>query len=250
MKAFLMRSTAFLLLCALFCVMAGCSTAPAASPTPMPTAPPEAQAVFEAAEEYPEETPAPEPTAEPTAEPTPEAAGTPAAEPAEITAEITAMYPLLEAHVLALLNGGRFDPNDPVYFWQTIAFAMDSCGLDFYTSETMGSALVLSRGVIEEMASGLFENGGAVLLEIPAELSEVIVYDQTADAFSHPVSEGSFRIEPESLTETDGALTLTAGFFAGEDPEPAARFTVVLVPNTRTDNSLFTCTVREIALIE
>ena len=50
------------------------------------------------------------------------------------------MAPLLEAHILAQMNGMAFDANDPVYFWQTAAFAVDNCGMTFYSAETTGSA--------------------------------------------------------------------------------------------------------------
>ena len=112
-----------------------------------------------AASEHVAETPTPSPeataTASPTAEPTVKSTASPApesnevSENAEITAEIEAMAPLLEAHILAQMNGMAFDANDPVYFWQTAAFAVDNCGMTFYSAETTGSALVLSRGVMD-----------------------------------------------------------------------------------------------------
>lgn len=91
-----------------------------------------------AASEHVAETPTPSPeataTASPTAEPTVKSTASPApesnevSENAEITAELEAMAPLLEAHILAQMNGMAFDANDPVYFWQTAAFAVDNCG--------------------------------------------------------------------------------------------------------------------------
>ena len=159
------------------------------------------------------------------------------------------MYPLLQAHALAQLNGGAFDPDDPQYFWQTVAFAIDGCGMDFYTAETVGSALVLSRGVIEEIASGLFENGGAVLLEIPESLAGDIQYDNEADAFAHPLNENGFTVSPTALVQNaDGTLTLTAALLTGEDGAQVASFTAVLVPNARSGNSLFTLSVRSLTL--
>ncbi len=90
-----------------------------------------------AASEHVAETPTPSPeataTASPTAEPTVKSTASPApesnevSENAEITAEIEAMAPLLEAHILAQMNGMAFDANDLVYFWQTAAFAVDNC---------------------------------------------------------------------------------------------------------------------------
>ena len=222
---------------ALLLLLSGCTAAPAeAEASPSPTAAPTAS-------------PTPEPTAEPTAAPTEESTSAPSAE-TEITVEIEAMYPLLKAHALAQLNGGSFDADDPEYFWQTVTFAIDGCGMDFYTGETVGSALVLSRGVIEEIASGLFENGGEVLLEIPDSLSGEIQYDTEADAFAHPLNEGGFTVSPVSLTENeDGSLTLTAQLFAADDPETEiVSFTAVLVPNTRSGNSLFTLSVRGFTL--
>lgn len=57
------------------------------------------------------------------------------------------MAPLLEAHILAQMNGMAFDANDPVYFWQTAAFAVDNCGMTFYSAETHRQrAGTLSRG--------------------------------------------------------------------------------------------------------
>ena len=223
-----------LLVCLCLCV-AGCAASPAeeAVPTASPTAAPTAA-------------PTATPTAAPTAEPTPEP------KPIEVTVEVESMYPLLQAHVLAQLNGGTFSADDPTYFWQTVSFAMDHCGMDFYSAETVGSALMLSRGVIEEIASGLFEGGGEVLLEIPAALEGEIQYDTEADAFAHPLGEGNFSIAPVSLTESeDGVLTLTAQFFSGSDAENAiTSFTAELVPNARTGNSLFTLSVRSLSLHE
>ena len=165
----------------------------------------------------------------------------------EITVEVEAMYPLLEAHVLAQLNGIPFNAEDPVYFWQTVAFAIDSCGMDFYTSETVGSALVLSRGVIEEIASGLFLDGGRALLEIPEQLMSEIQYDSEADAFAHPLSEGGFTVSPTALVlNEDGSYTLTAELLAGDTAVSA--FTATLAENTRSGNSLFTLAVKEISL--
>ena len=70
------------------------------------------------------------------------------------------------------MNGMAFDANDPVYFWQTAAFAVDNCGMTFYSAETTGSALVLSRGVMEEIVSGLFESAANEdLPDIPDSLS-------------------------------------------------------------------------------
>mgnify|MGYP003206165216 CR=1 FL=1 len=101
-----------------------------------------------AASEHVAETPTPSPeataTVKSTASPAPES--NEVSENAEITAEIEALAPLLEAHILAQMNGMAFDANDPVYFWQTAAFAVDNCGMTFYSAETTGSALVLSRG--------------------------------------------------------------------------------------------------------
>lgn len=225
---FVRRITAFFCALLLLCT-AGCTQVPDTSEaSTVPTAAPTAS-------------PTPTPTAEPTAE---------RQSAAEITVEIETMYPLLKAHVLAQLNGGTFSPEDPTYFWQTVAFAIDGCGMDFYTSETMGSALLLSRGVIEEIVSGLFEDGGSVLLEIPDTLSSEIQYDKEADAFAHPLSEGSFTVVPTALTQNeDGSLTLTADFFVGEDTENnITSFTAVLVPNTRSGNSLFTLSIRSISL--
>lgn len=141
-----------------------------------------------AASEHVAETPTPSPeataTASPTAEPTVKSTASPApesnevSENAEITAELEAMAPLLEAHILAQMNGMAFDANDPVYFWQTAAFAVDNCGMTFYSAETTGSALVLSRGVIEEIVSGLFESAANEdLPDIPDSLSGEISYE-------------------------------------------------------------------------
>ena len=56
------------------------------------------------------------------------------------------MAPLLEAHILAQMNGMAFDANDPVYFWQTAAFAVDNCGMTFYSRDDRQRAGTLSRG--------------------------------------------------------------------------------------------------------
>lgn len=238
------RSAAFF--CALLLLFtAGCAQAPNTSESSaIPTADPLAQSILYTAVPTPTASPTAKPTSEPTAEPT----VVPETDP-EITVEVETMYPLLKAHVLAQLNGGSFDGSSPEYFWQTVAFAIDGCGLDFYTSETVGNALTLSRGVIEEIASGLFENGGTVLPEIPESLSGEIQYDKEADAFAHPLSEGSFIVVPTFLNENkDGSLTLTADFFAGDSDTAAASFTAVLVPNARSGNSLFTLSVRSVIL--
>ncbi len=152
-----------------------CGSAPAES-EPAPTSSPTPTAA-------PEITPTPEPTASPAVDPTAAPTEVPEALTEDIPVEIQTMYPLIEAHMLAQLNGGAFDANDPAYFWQTVCFAIDGCGLEFYSAETVGNALVLSRGVVEEIASGLFENGG-VLPEIPETLSGELQYDAEADAYA------------------------------------------------------------------
>lgn len=237
MKKKFWRAALVLMLCV---SLAGCSAgnipasstaAPSAAPTAGPTAAPTAE-------------PTAAPTATPTAEPTPE----PVSE--ALRAEIDTMHPLLTAHILAQLNGGTFDKDAPEYFWQTVAFAIDGCGMDFYSAETFGSALVLSRGVIEEIASGLFENGGAFLLEIPASLSGEITYDKDADAFSHPLSEGGFSVNITSASmNADGSVKLTGEFYAAAMPTSAiTAFTATLVENTRSGNSVFTLSIKELKI--
>ena len=187
-----------------------------------------------AASEHVAETPTPSPeataTASPTAEPTVKSTASPApesnevSENAEITAEIEAMAPLLEAHILAQMNGMAFDANDPVYFWQTAAFAVDNCGMTFYSAETTGSALVLSRGVMEEIVSGLFESAANEdLPDIPDSLSGEISYD---------------------------VYTVTAALIRDEnESEPQAIFTAELVPNPREDNTVFIYSIRTVKQI-
>ena len=176
---------------ALALLLAACgSPAGEAAPTasPAPTAAPEA-------------TPAPEPTEAPESAASPAASESPApseapesgGEGASLSVEAETMYPLLEAHMLAILNGGRFDAADPAYFWQTVSFAIDGCGLEFYSAETVGNALVLSRGVVEEIASGLFESASD-LPEIPDALAGEIEYDSDADAYAHPLGGGGYSV--------------------------------------------------------
>ena len=232
MKKTLWRNALILLLCLLF---TGCAagTPAAAEPTAAPTAEPTAA-------------PTAEPTAAPTAEPEETSGGTgPSGGLTEHHFE--AMKPLFTAHILAQLNGMTYDPNSPEYFWQTVIFAIDGCGMDFYSAETFGSALVLSRGVIEEIASGLFLEGGRALLEIPEQLMGEIQYDSEADAFAHPLSEGGFTVSPTALVlNEDGSYTLTAELLAGDAAVTA--FTATLVENTRSGNSLFTLAVKELTL--
>ena len=238
MKKNFWRNALILLLCL---VLSGCTagTPAAAEPTAAPTA---------------------EPTAAPTAEPTAEPTAAPTAEPEETSGgtgpsggvtehHFEAMKPLFTAHILAQLNGMTYDQNSPEYFWQTVVFAIDGCGMDFYSAETFGSALTLSRGVIEEIVSALFEGGGNVLLETPESLHGEIRYDAEADAFSHPLGESVFTVKAESLTQNeDGSVTFTGSLHYAEEETPVTRFTAVLVQNTREGNSLFTYSVRSLQL--
>ena len=227
------RAAAILLCAALLLSTAACSNAPnrgAASPTVTaePTLTAEAT-----------------PTASPTAAPTPEPTAAPESEPESLSAELEAMLPLIQAHMLAQLNGMAFDASDPLYFWQTVCFAVDGCGLDFYSAETVGNALLLSRGVIEEIASGLFENGGDALPAIPEVLSGELQYDAEADAYAHPLGGGGYGIAVrEVLDDGDGNPILTADLTAGGTT--VAAFRVELTENTRAGNSLFTYSIRAI----
>lgn len=57
------------------------------------------------------------------------------------------MAPLLEAHILAQMNGMAFDANDPAYFWQTAAFAVDQLRHDvLQRRDDRQRAGALSRG--------------------------------------------------------------------------------------------------------
>ncbi len=234
-----------LVLCLTACQAGQSASAPQA--TPEPTAAPEATP-----------TPAPEAT------PTPQASESPApgtasdteshaqsgaqgAEAGAVSVEVEAMYPLLQAHMLAILNGGTFDVENPAYFWQTVSFAIDGCGLDFYSAETVGNALMLSRGVVEEIASGLFETAGD-LPEIPESLSGEIQYDADADAYSRPLSGGGYSVAVRDSTAQDDTLKLKADLISEANGQAVASFTAVLVPNTREGNSLLTYSIRSIAL--
>ena len=215
---------------------------PTASPTP--TAAPEATPAPEPTE-TPESTASPAASESPAPSETPESSGENGGDGAALSVEVEAMYPLLEAHMLAILNGGRFDAADPAYFWQTVSFAIDGCGLEFYSAETVGNALVLSRGVVEEIASGLFESAGD-LPEIPAALAGEIEYDGDADAYAHPLGGGGYSVSVLGAAEENGVLRLTLDLVSDADGAAAASFTAELVENTRAGNSLFTYAVRSI----
>ena len=197
-----------------------------------------------AASEHIAETPTPSPeattTASPTAEPT-----------VKSTAEIEAMAPLLEAHILAQMNGMAFDANDPVYFWQTAAFAVDNCGMTFYSAETTGSALVLSRGVMEEIVSGLFESAANEdLPDIPDSLSGEISYDADSDTYARPISGGGFSVDIQDCVKSGDVYTVTAALIRDEnESEPQAIFTAELVPNPREDNTVFIYSIRTVKQI-
>ena len=169
-------------------------------------------------------------------------------EETEITAELEAMAPLLKAHILAQMNGMTFDADDPVYFWRTVAFAVDTCGMTFYSAETTGSALTLSRGVIEEIASGLFESAAnRDLPEIPEALAGEISYDAVSDTYARPLSGGGFSVKIQSCVKNDSVYTVTAALIRDEnEAEPQAIFTAELVPNPRTDNTVFIYSIRTV----
>ncbi|MGN0479764.1 MAG: hypothetical protein ACI4GO_10055 [Hominenteromicrobium sp.] len=215
---------------------AACGSAPAEN-EPTPTATPTAA---------PETTPTPETTAPPSAEPSAAPTETPdETEESVIPVEVQAMYPLIEAHMLAQLNGGAFSADDPAYFWQTVCFAIDGCGLEFYSAETVGNALVLSRGVIEEIASGLFEGGGDALPDIPESLGGELQYDAESDAYAHPLGGGGYALSVRGMIDSDdGPLMLMVSLTAGDTV--VADFTAELVENTRAGNSLFTYSIRSV----
>lgn len=210
------------------------------------------ESAAETATPSPEATPTASPTAEPTAEPTasPAPESSEAGEDMEITAELEAMAPLLEAHILAQMNGMAFDADDPVYFWQTVAFAVDNCGMTFYSAETTGSALTLSRGVIEEIASGLFESAADKdLPEIPDSLSGELSYDADSDTYARPIS-GGFSVDLQSCVKNGDVYTVTAALIRDEnEAEPQAIFTAELVPNPREDNTVFIYSIRTVKQI-
>ena len=156
------------------------------------------------------------------------------------------MAPLLEAHILAQMNGMAFDANDPVYFWQTAAFAVDNCGMTFYSAETTGSALVLSRGVIEEIESAANED----LPDIPDSLSGEISYDADSDTYARPISGGGFSADIQDCVKSGDVYTVTAALIRDEnEAEPQAIFTAELVPNPREDNTVFIYSIRTVKQI-
>lgn len=161
------------------------------------------------------------------------------------------MAPLLEAHILAQMNGMAFDANDPVYFWQTAAFAVDNCGMTFYSAETTGSALVLSRGVMEEIVSGLFESAAKEdLPDVPDSLSGEISYDADSDTYARPISGGGFSVDIQDCVKSGDVYTVTAALIRDEnEAEPQAIFTAELVPNPREDNTVFIYSIRTVKQI-
>ena len=186
-----------------------------------------------AASEHVAETPTPSPeataTASPTAEPTVKSTASPAPESHEVSE----------------------NANDPVYFWQTAAFAVDNCGMTFYSAETTGSALVLSRGVIEEIVSGLFESAANEdLPDIPDSLSGEISYDADSDTYARPISGGGFSADIQDCVKSGDVYTVTAALIRDEnEAEPQAIFTAELVPNPREDNTVFIYSIRTVKQI-
>ena len=154
-------------------------------------------------------------------------------------------------NILAQMNGMAFDANDPVYFWQTAAFAVDNCGMTFYSAETTGSALVLSRGVMEEIVSGLFESAANEdLPDIPDSLSGEISYDADSDTYARPISGGGFSVDIQDCVKSGDVYTVTAALIRDENnAEPQAIFTAELVPNPREDNTVFTYSIRTVKQI-
>ena len=118
-------------------------------------------------------------------------------------------------------------------------------------AETTGSALVLSRGVIEEIVSGLFESAANEdLPDIPDSLSGEISYDADSDTYARPISGGGFSADIQDCVKSGDVYTVTAALIRDEnEAEPQAIFTAELVPNPREDNTVFIYSIRTVKQI-
>lgn len=229
------RRIFFAAICTALFLTACSPAAPAASPTAAPTAEP-------AATPTPAPTGAPEPSTEVTAAPTPAPE-----ESSDLTGDIETLSPLLKAHMLAILNGGTPDSTDSTYVWQTLCYALDGCGLDFYAGETLSGPLPLSRGVVEEIASALFP-GMETLPEIPESLSGEVTYDEESDTYArYLLLDDGFSVSVTAVeTGGEGAVTLDVSLLSGGETTAAGK--AVLTPNRRAGNSLFTLSIQSITL--
>lgn len=135
-----------------------------------------------------------------------------------------------------LENGMEYDPQDPEFFWTSLAYFAGQYGSEHQLAEVTDDSITLPSKAVQELAIALFADYDD-LLELPDSLSGRVTYDESTDAYTF--GRGDIGLAETKLTfkgEEDGVVTVQADLVSlMEDQDIIGSWTVTMTNNTYAD---------------
>lgn len=151
--------------------------------------------------------------------------------PAEINA-LESMTPAIHGMVLSVLSqeSGRFDLTDSVQSWEALYNMLSLYGQMDDRSDYVGEELLLPAEAVVDFSAALTADFSA-LGELPAELSDRMVYDAQHDGYLLTCgSDDLAQIHLDAVQSSGGSLTVSGALTYLVDGEDLARFEATLQP--------------------
>lgn len=165
----------------------------------------------------------------------------PPAEHQELTAEhkdeISHMTAPIDAVVRCMLeNNMTYDPQDPEFFWTSLAYFVGAYGQNHTLAELSDDAVTLPKKAVQEHAIALFADYDD-LLPLPESLSSRVTYDESMEAYSFSLGDiGLARTELTNERMENGVLTVQADLVSTMDGEIIGSWDITLTENTYADS--------------
>ncbi len=166
--------------------------------------------------------------------------------------DIIAMLPVFDSVIRATKeNGGVYAPKDEMFFWTTLYLLSANYGEQTGKAEFAGNGKIkVARQAMQELASACFGDYSD-LLNVPDELSQTVVYDESIDAYIlEPSDIGDSSSQIVDAIDVDGTTQVAVILVSGEEVE---NYMFVIIPNPYVDavsNPVFRYTIREAKPVE
>ena len=166
--------------------------------------------------------------------------------------DIISMLPVFDSVIRAVkANDGVYAPKDEMFFWTTLYLLSANYGEQTGKAEFAGDGKIkVARQAMQELASACFGDYSD-LLNVPDELSQTVVYDESIDAYIlEPSDIGDSSSQIVDAIDVDGTTQVAVILVSGEEVE---NYMFVIIPNPYVDavsNPVFRYTIREAKPVE
>ena len=140
---------------------------------------------------------------------------------AQTVENVKDMLPVLDSIIRSMIaSEGVYAPEDASFFWSTLYLTAVNFGVQLEIAEVTEDGLIMAdRQAVQEIASAFFEDNRK-LLNIPAELSQTVIYDQRTDAYMFSASDiGDSFSEVTGVSAQEDLLSVTVTLKSGDEEQ-------------------------------